>query len=51
MSNADFWYYFKDRLDMATICQQAAVIETELTTYWQQAYSASLFCRWFLPEA
>ncbi len=50
MTNGEFWYYFKNRLDISDIMQKAAIIETQLTTYWQQAYTAAHHCKWFLPE-
>ena len=51
MTNGEFWYFLRDRLDIADIYQKAAVIETQLTMHWEQAYTASQYCQWFIPES
>lgn len=50
MTNGEFWYYFHNRLDFPTILESAIIIETQLTTEWMQAYTASNYCEWFIPE-
>lgn len=50
MSNGTFWYHFHNRLDFPLIAEKAMIIETQLTTEWMQAYTASHYCEWFIPE-
>lgn len=50
ISNGEFWFKYHDRTDCPLLFEQAAVIESELSLYWSQAYSASLGCEYFLPE-
>lgn len=50
MSNGTFWYHFHNRLDFPLIAEKAMIIETQLTTEWTQAYTASQYCEWFIPE-
>ena len=50
MNNGDFWYKYHNNLEISTLQQDAAAIESELMTYWQAAYSASLYCDIFVPQ-
>lgn len=50
LSNGEFWYQFHNRIDNSTLFEEAAVIESQLAQYWSQAYSASLYCEYFIPE-
>lgn len=50
MSNGTFWYHFHNRLDLPLVVEKAMIIETQLTTDWMQAYTASHYCQWFIPE-
>ena len=50
-TNGHFWYLYHNRSDCPQLFEKAAIIEAELTQYWQQAYSASLYCEYFLPPA
>ena len=50
MSNGTFWYHFHNRLDLPLIAEKSMIIETQLTTEWMQAYTASHYCQWFIPE-
>lgn len=49
LSNGEFWYRFHNRLDIPDLLEKVIVIETELTNYWNQAYTASQYCEWFIP--
>jgi len=49
MSNGDFWYNFHNRFDFPNIVENAKIIETQLTMEWEQAYTASHYCQWFIP--
>lgn len=51
ISNGTFWYLYNNRTDCPQLFEVAAVIESELTIYWQQAYNASLLCDYFLPPS
>ena len=50
MSNGQFWYNYRNYFSQPSLVTEAAVIETQLTTYWTQAYAASKYCEYFLPE-
>lgn len=50
MSNGDFWYKFINKNESPILQQHALLIETQLTEYWNQAYNASKYCEFFLPE-
>lgn len=50
LTNGDFWYKYHNKIDNPVLSNHAALIETQLTEYWQQAYSASKSCEFFLPE-
>ena len=51
MSNGQFWYNYRNYFSQPSLVTEAAVIETQLTTYWTQAYAASKYCEYFLPES
>lgn len=51
MTNGDFWYRYRNKVEYPTLNQHAALIESQLTQYWMQAYSASKYCEFFLPES
>ena len=51
ISNGEFWYLYHSRTDQPLLFETAAVIEIELTQYWEQAYRASLYCEYFLPSS
>ena len=51
ITNGTFWYKFHTRTNVATLFENAAAIETKLQEYWDQAYTASKYCRYFLPES
>ena len=50
LKNGEFWYKYHTKTESPLLFEKAAIIETQLTTYWQQAYNASLYCEYFLPE-
>lgn len=50
-TNGNFWSLYHNRTDCPILIEQAAIIESELSLYWQQAYSASLYCEYFLPPS
>ena len=50
ISNGTLWYKYKNKIDWSIIFEAAASIETQLEVYWQQAYTASKYCKYFLPE-
>lgn len=50
-SNGTFWLKYHNRMDTPTLFATAATIEAQLTEYWMQAYNASKFCEYFLPES
>ena len=50
ITNGMLWYRFHDRLDILTLFHEAANIATQLQTYWDQAYLASKYCKYFLPK-
>ena len=50
MTNGEFWYRFHNRLDLPRIAEKSMMIETQLTTEWEQAYTASHYCQWFIPQ-
>lgn len=51
ISNGHFWYLYHNYIDNPVVFEKAAVIESKLTEYWQQAYAASLYCEYFLPSS
>lgn len=50
ISNGTLWYKYRNKIDWSIIFEAAASIETQLEVYWQQAYTASKYCKYFLPE-
>ena len=50
LTNGEYWYSYKNAIDNATLMQYAGLIETTLTEYWTEAYNASFYCQWFLPQ-
>ena len=50
LTNGQFWYKYNTALENPILCEKAAVIETQLTSFWQQAYTSSLYCEYFIPE-
>lgn len=50
ISNGTFWYRYHDHIEWPTLFEYAAAIETQLQTYWNQAYTASKYCKYFLPQ-
>lgn len=51
MSNGEFWYRYRERTELTVLFEHCAIIETELTMYWQQALTASKYCSYFLPDS
>lgn len=50
ISNGTFWYRYHNHIEWPTLFEYAAAIETQLQTYWDQAYTASKYCKYFLPQ-
>lgn len=50
ITNGTFWYRYRNKIEWPDIFSIAASIETQLETYWGQAYNASKYCKYFLPE-
>ena len=50
MTNGEFWYQNHNFTDDAVLFEEAASIETQLTSYWSVAYNASLNCEYIIPE-
>ena len=50
LTNGQFWYKYNTALENPILFEKAAVIETQLTSFWQQAYTSSLYCEYFIPE-
>lgn len=50
LTNGEFWYKYHSNPNNAILFEKAAVIETNLTQYWEQAFIASKNCEFFLPE-
>ena len=48
-TNAQLWSEFHSQTD-SPLFEDAARIETQLEEYWLQAYNASKYCEYFLPE-
>jgi len=50
-TNGDFWYYFTNIDTTNVIFQERAIaLQTQLTEYWNSAYTASKYCNYFIPE-
>lgn len=50
LNNGAFWFNYHKAFIEPELQKKAAQIETDLTVYWQQAYNASLYCNYFLPQ-
>lgn len=52
LTNGEFWYNYHNTTDsmQQALLEYAAVIETQLESYWQTAYKASKNCDYFLPQ-
>lgn len=50
LNNGTFWFKYHNRLDFPMLFEHAAAIEAQLNQYWIQAYGASKYCKFFLPE-
>lgn len=50
MTNGELWYRYNGHTEMPTLFETCASIEVQLTEYWTSAYSASRFCKFFLPD-
>ena len=51
LNKGQFWYKYKDYTSQKYLMNEALVIETQLESYWQQAYVASKYCEYFIPES
>lgn len=51
ITKGSFWCLYHSKIDNPILFEEAAAIETQLTQYWIEAYSASLYCDYFLPES
>jgi hypothetical protein len=49
-TNGDLWYNYHNKIEDPALQTRAAGIEAQLTVYWSQAYTASKYCDYFLPE-
>lgn len=50
MSNGEFWFNNYQNTEDQDLFQECALIETQLTEYWNAAYNASLGCEYVIPE-
>lgn len=50
LTKGTFYHKYKNDNEHPILQQQAAIIATELQQYWDQAYTASCYCSWFLPR-
>lgn len=51
LTNGQYWsIYSKEDKDFPLCQEKALMIEQQLTEYWTQAYTASKYCHWFIPE-
>ena len=50
LTNGAFWVRYHADTEHPLLFEHAAAVETQLTTYWDQAYAASKNCEYFLPE-
>lgn len=51
MSNGEFWYRYHQQTEWPMILEQCAIIEAELTMWWNAAKTASRYCEYFLPDS
>ena len=52
LTNGLFWNQYNNNSNKTLnfLKEHAMIIETDLTNYWNQAYSASQLCQYFIPE-
>ena len=52
LTNGELWYKYHGSTnnEYESLLEYAAVIETQLQTYWESAYGASKGCDYFLPQ-
>lgn len=51
LTNGQYWDLYIKNSGSFSLCQEKALmIEQQLTEYWTQAYTASKYCNWFIPE-
>lgn len=52
LTNGELWYKYHESTnsEYESLFEYAAIIETQLETYWESAYSASKGCDYFLPQ-
>jgi len=48
-SNGEYWYLYNNSSD-SYLQEQAILIESNLESYWQQALTASKYCKYFIPD-
>ena len=51
MSNGEFWYRYHNKTEWPLILEQCAIIEAELTMWWNAALTASKYCEYFIPDS
>ena len=51
LTNGEFWVQYHTNIDNPILIQYCSILETNLTEYWQQAYAASKYCKFYLPES
>lgn len=51
LTNGEFWVQYHTKIDNPILIQYCSIVETNLTEYWQQAYAASKYCKFYLPES
>jgi hypothetical protein len=49
LTNGEFWWYYHNN-EHEVLREQCAIIETDLTLYWEEALAASKGCQFFLPD-
>lgn len=49
LTNGEFWWYYHNN-EHDVLREQCAIIETDLTLYWEEALAASKGCQFFLPD-
>ena len=49
-TNGQLYYKYKNNTNRKHLIEKIASIEAQLEEYWMQAYSASKYCEYFLPE-
>lgn len=51
LTNGEFWTHYHTHTDTNLLIQYCSIIETNLTEYWTNAYAASKYAHFFLPES